>query len=101
MRSERIREGSDSVVVKMMVKGRDTRSAYEIMDSDTGYGSKSRVALRITARRNSKSWISAVKFSNETVGNEKASEIIAEVNREMDNKMDIEDTEDIEDMEVQ
>lgn len=42
MRSERLRAGFDSVVVKRMVKGRDTRSAYEIMDSDTGYGSKSR-----------------------------------------------------------
>ena len=106
MRSERLRAGFDSVVVKMMVKGMDTRSAYEIMDSDTGYGSKSRKAVRMTPRGNGKSGMTAVKFLNEAVGKEKASEIIAEVEREMEKtiaEMDIgkDIAEDIEDTEVQ
>lgn len=87
--------------------GRYTRSAYEINGNMTGYRSKSRKAVRMTPRGNGKSGISVVKFLTEAVGKEKASEIIAEVKREMEKiivEMDIgRDTadKDIADMEVQ
>lgn len=93
-----------------MTKGKDTRSAYEIMDSDTGCGSKSRMAVRMTPRGNGKSWMTTVKFLIEAVGEKEASKIIAEVEKKMesdiekDNEMDIEvdiADKDIKNMEVQ
>ena len=90
--------------------GRDTRPVCDTERNMTGYGSKSRKAVRMTPRGNGKSGMTAVKFLLNAVGKEKASEIIAEAEKKMesdiekDNGMDIRrdiaDT-DIEDMEVQ
>lgn len=90
-----------------MVKGKGTRPVCYAKKNMTGYGSKSQKYM-VIPRRNGKSWISAAKFLIEAVGKEKASEIIAEVEKKMesdiekDNEMDIRrDIEDIKDMEVQ
>ena len=92
--------------------GRYTRSAYEINGNMTGYRSKSRKAVRMTPRGNGKSGISVVKFLTEAVGEKKASEIIAEIKKEIEKTIvqmdigrgiadtDIEDK-DIEDTEVE
>lgn len=49
-KQECAQNGSGRAYTAMCDFGRDTRSAYEIMDSDTGYRSKSRIDL--------KNWIS-------------------------------------------
>lgn len=41
-KEECAQNGSEGTYTAMYDFDRDTRSAYEIMDSDTGYGSKSR-----------------------------------------------------------
>ena len=78
----------------------------------TGYGSKSQKAVRMTPRGNGKSGMTAVKFLMEAVGEKKASEIIAEIKKEIEKTIvqmdigrgiadtDIEDK-DIEDTEVE
>lgn len=76
---------------------RHTRSAYEISGNDTGYGSKSRKAVRMTPRGNGKSGMTAVKFLMEAVGTEMMIEMI----KETDIGTDEEDIEDIVDTEVQ
>lgn len=95
-RRECAQNGSGRAYMAMCDFDRDTRSAYEIMDSDTGYGSKSRKAVRITPRRNSKSWISTVKFLEEAVGTEMMTEMIKETDIGRDDARDIADK-DIED----
>ena len=86
MCSERLREGFDSVMVKgmvkEMVKGKGTRPVYDAEQIVTGYGSKSRKYM-VIPRKNGKSHMTAVKFFVETFGKKKASEIIAEVEKEM------------------
>lgn len=76
--------GSAGGLMAMCDSGRDTRPVCDAVQNMTGCGSKSRKAVMTTPRGNGKSWMTAVKFLIEEVGEEKTSEIIAEVKRKME-----------------